>query len=125
MGIKRIKTQNVKQILANTEHFYSVGAIIGDAGVTAVNGKKIIKAGTPVGGTTSTLQDSTAVLKVVNDATVQGVLMHDVDVTEGNTNGTLLVWGFVNEFRLDTSVEIKEAVKTALDGKITFLKRNK
>lgn len=125
MGIKRIKTQNVKQILANTEHFYSVGAIIGDAGVTDVNGKKIIKAGTPVGGATSTLQDSTAVLNVVSDDKVQGVLMHDVDVTEGNANGTLLIWGFVNELRLDKDVTITETVKTALAGKITFLKRNK
>ena len=125
MGIKRIKTQNVKQILANTEHFFSVGAIIGSAGVTAENGKKIIKAGTPVGGTTQTLQESTAVLTVVGDDTVQGVLMHDVDVTDGNSNGTLLIWGFVNEYRIDSSVNIPEAVKTALAGKITFLKRNK
>ncbi len=124
-GIKRIKTTNVKQILANTEHQYSVGAIIGDAGVSAVNGKKIVKAGTAVGGATSTLEDSTAVLTVVTDDTVQGVVLHDVDVTDGNANGTLLIWGFVNEYRLDESVEVPAAVKTALDGKVTFMKRNK
>lgn len=123
--IGRIKSKNVKQILANTQHYYSVGAIIGDAGIVAENGKKIIKAGTPVGGATSTLVDSTAVLTKVDGATVQGVLLFDVDVTEGNANGALLIWGFVNELRLDTDVEVPEAVKEALDGKVTFMKRNK
>ncbi|MFS7206712.1 hypothetical protein AB6831_04300 [Carnobacterium divergens] len=125
MGIKRTKTVNVKQILANTDHFFSVGTMVNDAGVVAENGRKIIKAGTPLGGATKTIADSTAILSVVDDGTVQGVALFDVDVTEGKGNASLLIWGFVNEFRLDSSVTINDAVKKALDGKVTFVKRNK
>lgn len=125
MGIKRTKTVNVKQILANTDHFFSVGAMVNDEGVVAENGRKIIKAGTPLGGATKAIDDSKAILSVVNDETVQGVALFDVDVTEGKGNASLLIWGFVNEFRLDSSVTINDAVKKALDGKVTFVKRNK
>ena len=114
--IKRTKTANVKQILANTELFYSIGA--------QVSGTGLIKAGTPVGGATSVLEDSKAVLTVVSDDTVQGVLLHDVDPTV-DTNATLLIFGFVNEYRLDSEVVIPDAVKEALAGKVTFMKRNK
>lgn len=53
-----------------------------------------------------------------------GIILHDVDVTTGNANATLLIFGFVNTNRLDTDVAIKitPAVKTALNAKVTFLK---
>lgn len=114
--IKRTKAANIKQILANTELQESVGV--------QVKGTGIIKAGTPIGGATNALKDSKAVLEVVADETVQGVLLHDVDTTE-TTNGTMLIFGFVNLFRVDDDVTISEEVEKALDGKITFLKRNK
>lgn len=123
--IQRTNLTNVKQILANVEHQFSVGAQFSDAGVTAVNGRKVILAGTPVGGSTSILADEKAVVKVVADATVQGIALHDVDVTDGTENGTVLIWGFVNTNRLDKAVTIPDAVKTALNGKVTFLARNK
>ena len=52
-----------------------------------------------------------------------GVLLHDVDVTTGNANGTVLIFGFVNTQRLDASVKamITTAVKTALNAKVTFI----
>lgn len=55
-----------------------------------------------------------------------GVALHDVDVTAGNANATLLIFGFVNIDRLDTDVKalITPAVKAALSGKVTFLKDN-
>ena len=55
-----------------------------------------------------------------------GILLHDVDVTDGDANGSLLIWGFVNINRLDASVQsmITDALKTALAGKIWFLKDN-
>lgn len=123
MKLQRKKTISEKQILASTAHFYSVGAIIGDTGAVTVNERKILKAGTPVGGTTSILENEQAKLVKVSDDTAQGVLLHDVDVTDGEGNGTLLVWGFVNESRLDSDVSIPAEVKAALP-KITFLKRN-
>ena len=57
----------------------------------------------------------------VSDA--KGILLHDVDVTTGNANGTLLIFGFVNVDRIDATVMEKnnEHVKEALKG-IYFLK---
>lgn len=113
----------VKQILLNASLYQSLGAQIGDTGVTATNGRKIIPAGTPVGGDDSFLDDEQEVLVVANSAKAQGVLMHDVDVTNGTANGTVVIFGFVNEERID--VTITEEAKTALAGKVTFAKRNK
>lgn len=124
MGSVVSKGKNVKQILANASLFQSFGAQIGDAGVVTVNGRKVIPAGVPVGGANNFYADEQAVLVVSNDAKAQGVLLHEVDVTNGVANGTVLVFGFVNENRLDKSVTISDAAKAALDGKVTFVKRN-
>ena len=53
-----------------------------------------------------------------------GVLLHDVDVTAGNANATLLIFGFVDLDKLDTATatSITGAVKAALKGAVTFLK---
>ena len=123
------KGSNKKQILANATLYQAFGAQIKDEGVTTdSNGKKIIPAGTPVGGVVSFLEDEMAELIVTNtsgDASkTQGVLLYDVDVTAGTQNGTVLVFGFVNENRLDTALTIEADAKTALDSKVTFVKRN-
>ena len=52
-----------------------------------------------------------------------GVLLHDVDVTAGDDNGTLLIFGFVNINRLDTATaNALLAVQSALDGKVFVCK---
>lgn len=124
MGQVVTKGKNVKQILANAVLFQSFGGQVGDTGVTAINGRKIIPAGTPVGGANDFYEDEQAVLTVSNDENAVGVLLHEVDVTEGTNNATVLVFGFVNLNRLDASVTITPEAKTALDGKVTFVKRN-
>lgn len=124
MGSVVTKGKNTKQILANAALFQSFGAQIGDTGITGSNGRKIIPAGTPVGGDNNFYEDEQAILVVSNDAKAQGVLLHDVDVSEGTANGTVLVFGFVNENRLEDSLTVSAAAKTALDGKVTFVKRN-
>lgn len=53
------------------------------------------------------------------DDKATGVLLHDVDVTDGDDNGTLLIFGFVNINRLDADVQT--AITTAasdLEGKV-------
>lgn len=53
------------------------------------------------------------------DDKATGVLLHDVDVTAGDNNGTLLIFGFVNINRLDADVQT--AITTAasdLEGKV-------
>lgn len=115
-----------KQVLGIVQGKIALGALIGDTGVTAdATGRKVIPAGTPVGGDNDVLADEQAVLAVSNDAKAQGVLEHAVDVTEGPANGTLIVAGYINENRLPEGVTITPEAKTALAGKVVFFKRNK
>lgn len=125
-GIKKETAVAVNQILAFVEPQVSVGVVVNNTGITAdADGKKIIKAGTPVYGDltarTTAWTKATTTEGVSNAA---GILLHDVDVTAGNNNGTVLIFGFVNLDRLDstTAALITAAVKTALNAKVTFIK---
>ncbi|WKF70467.1 hypothetical protein QYM39_06035 [Pediococcus pentosaceus] len=122
MSIRTFGSQN--QILANVENKVAYPVTVNATGVTAdSHGRKIIPAGTPIGGAKNALQDDTVVLSVANDATAQGVLEHDIDVTAGESAGTMIVWGWVNEYRMK-NVTVSDEAKTALNGKVTFIKRN-
>lgn len=120
----RIKTSvyvNVNQILFCTDPQVSVGILVSDAGITAGDdGKKIVKAGTPMIGSLEARE--TPFTK--GSEGVVGVLLHDVDVTAGAENGTLLIFGFVDLNKVDakTVALLTESVKTALKGNVTFLK---
>ncbi len=114
------------QVLGFIANKVALGAVISNTGVIAdATGKKIIPAGTPVGGADSTLENEQAVLQVANDATAQGVLEHSVDVTSGNADGTLIVNGYINENHLPAGVTISDDAKKALAGNVVFFKRNK
>lgn len=120
-GFKKSTAITPTQILFNTEPQVSVGIVVSDSGVTANSeGKKIVKAGTPLTGNLEAR--STAFIAGTSNAV--GVLLHDVDVTNGAENGTLLIFGFVNLDRLDstTAALITPEVKTALNAKVTFIK---
>lgn len=125
----RIKTQsyvNVNQILFNTDPQVSVGVLVSDSGISAgSDGRKIVKAGTPLTG--SLEARGTAFAKASTTEGVSnavGILLHDVDVTAGAENGTLLIFGFVDMNKVDTTTAalITSDVKTALKGGVTFLK---
>lgn len=123
MSIKIESAVNVNQILFCTDPQVSVGVIVNNTASVTENGRKIVKAGTPLSGDLTAR--NTAFVKAVdttNPAT--GILLHDVDVTDGNNNGTLLIFGFVNLERLDTTTAalITDTRKTELSGKVTFLK---
>lgn len=114
------------QVLGIINNKVALGVIVDATGVTAdATGKKIIPAGTPVGGDKDTLSDEQAVLTVSNDAKAQGVLEFPVDVTSGQGNGTLIINGYINENRLPAGVTISAEARTALAGKVVFFKRNK
>lgn len=122
-GIKKETYGNVQQILFAVEHQVSVGIVVDETcGVAQTNGRKIAKAGTPVTGDLDkrTVAFTPATTGVSTD--VIGVLLHDVDVTAGDNNGTLLLFGFVNTNRLDdtTKGKITADIKKALP-KITFM----
>lgn len=127
-GIKKSSYVSTNQILFNTDPFVAVSIIVDDAlGVTdPASGRKLVKAGTPLAGD---LTKRETAFVAVNEASAslasnaKGILLHDVDVTTGNANGTLLIFGFVNVDRIDTTVMAKndKYVKEALKG-IYFLK---
>lgn len=124
--IEQVAATATKQILFATQPSMSVGVVVGNAGVNADSeGKKILKAGTPIKGSLEargTAWTLSADSSGSNPAV--GVLLHDVDVTAGNENGTALIFGFVDLNKVDSSVTalITSAAKTALAGKVTFLK---
>lgn len=130
-GISKTTLTATKQILANVELQSSVGCIVPQTLGVAVGTKKIAKAGTPINIDLMNLQN--AVKKVDPDTAGSGaaavpmnaVLLHDVDVTSGNANGTALIFGFVNVNRVDSDVATAITTAVAISGstdKITFMK---
>lgn len=119
-GITKTSGAAPVQILANVDMQFSMGVVCAQGAVSENNGKKILKAGTPMAGNLDAR--TTAFTQATGTDTV-GVLLHDVDVTKGNANGTLLLFGFVNVNRLDSATKalITEEVKTALNAKVTFV----
>lgn len=124
-GIKIEKAVGPTQILFNVDHQVSVGIKLGRASNAAqdFNGKKIVKAGTPLNGDLKAR--TTAFVKAVDTSNpAVGVLLHDVDVTDADANGTLLIHGFVNLSRVDstTAALITEEREKDLAGRVFFLK---
>lgn len=108
------------QILANVEHQFSVGCVVAQAVGTVVGYKKIAKAGTPIVIDYGSL--STAATTGTVGSTANAVLLHDVDVTAGNANGTALIFGFVNINRLDSDVQAKVTAGANKVANVSFLK---
>ena len=122
-GIKKTTYGGPVQILFNVQNQMSVGIRVDDAYSVTRDGRKIVPAGTPLSGDLTAR--NTAFVKAVDTThPATGVLLHDVDVTEGDANGTLLIWGFVDLNKVDsaTAALITATRKTELAGKVTFLK---
>lgn len=116
------------QILYNVQNQMSVSVQVASSAGSVEGGKTIVKAGTPLAGDLTARGTAfTAPVAASEGVTAKpavGVLLHDVDVTDGAANGSLLIWGFVNLDRLDTATaaKITAAVKESLKGSIWFLK---
>lgn len=115
---------NDKQILVAPELAFTIGCLVTNTGVSAnAEGRKILKAGTPVGGA-DVLTNRQAVLAQNTDAP-QGVLLHDVDVTNGQMNGTLLVEGTIDIEKLDEDVKTLVNTASANLKKVTVMSGSK
>jgi len=99
--VRGIKNYSNVNFLASS-NLQSFTTIVSDVGVTVVDGKKVVKAGTVL---------------PTNDASAKGILYNDVDVTHGPQPGALIVEGYILKDRLP--VAPSELAKTALT-KITF-----
>ncbi|GAX04078.1 hypothetical protein IWT140_01715 [Secundilactobacillus pentosiphilus] len=96
-----------REILMNFAEALTFPATVkDDSAVADSDGRKIIKAGTPLGAGTDFLSDRTnTVLSPVTDATAQVVAMHDIDVTQGQTSATVIVRGDVIKENMDDDVQ--------------------
>lgn len=122
-GISKTTLTATNQILANVELQSSVGCIVPQSLGVDVGNKKIVKAGTPIKIDLMDLQ--TVAVKADEDTPLNAVLLHDVDVTNGNANGTALIFGFVNLNRVDSDVAAAIATAVTANGasqRITFMR---
>ena len=124
-GITKVTGVAPVQILFNVQNQMSGGIKLAKnfSGAVTENGRKIVKAGTPLSGDL-TARGTAFVAAADTTAPAVGVLLHDVDVTDNDANATLLIWGFVNLSRVDstTASKITANRKTELAGKVWFLK---
>lgn len=118
-GISKATYTAPKQILANVELQSSVGCIVPQILGVTVGSAKIAKAGTPI---KIDLMNTNTAVAVAGAEDMNAVLLHDVDVTNGNANGTALIFGFVNVNRVEADVAAKIAAVTTNSSKVTFLK---
>lgn len=88
---------NIKEILKFPDHYVALAITVDDEGVVAnEEGKKIVPAGTILGGKTGPILEDTEELAVAkNDADAEGVLFRDTDVTYGPAAGALIIHGFI------------------------------
>lgn len=133
-GITKVTGAAPVQILFNVDNQMSVSIKVSKnvTGTITENGRKILKAGTPLNGDLTArgtafvnAADNTAQSGETSNAKpAVGVLLHDVDVTDADANGSLLIWGFVNLSRLSTGATtlLTAARQTELAGKVWFLK---
>lgn len=133
-GITKVTGAAPVQILFNVDNQMSVSIKVSKnvTGTVTENGRKILKAGTPLNGDLTARGTAFVNAADNTDSTGQspngkpavGVLLHDVDVTDADANGSLLIWGFVNLSRLSTGATtlLTAARQTELAGKVWFLK---
>lgn len=115
---------NMVAFLLQPETAFQVSVMIGNTGVANdANGRKIIKAGTPIGGTTSALETRSTVLQQTNTsslgANTQGILTYEVDVTNGAVSASMIVAGRIDTSRLPVAID--DSAKSALESKGRFI----
>lgn len=123
-GITKTSYGNLNQILANVELQASVGCLVPQSMGVDVDGKKIVKAGTPLNidlTNTSVAVKAPAAAQVDIEGSeivpMNAVLLHDVDVTNGGANGTALYFGIVNLNRLEADVQTSITAAAKIVGK--------
>lgn len=85
MGKIRVTNyQNTKEIL-KYDHFVSEAVVLTQSDATTVDSKKIVKAGT---------------ILPANNATAKGVVLYDVDVTNSDETGALVIHGFIDKTKI-------------------------
>lgn len=105
-------------LIANNSYMVTLPAQVTNTGVDAdADGKKILRAGTPLAGDIT--KRDTAFTKT-NGNTARAILLHDVDVTAGANNATIILAGCVDLLKIDetTRALITDNVKGAVPNVI-------
>lgn len=106
-SVKKNTYGNEKQILAVVDPFISVTVQVAKSAGSADGSKTIVKAGTPLTGdlkarnTAFTAASATGTPAVSNAV---GVVLHDVDVTDGPSEAALVIFGVIDLNKVDTTV---------------------
>jgi hypothetical protein len=114
-----------KEILKFPDHYVAMAVTIDDEGIEPnEDGKKIVPAGTIVGGKENpVLENLDELVEKKNSGNnadkAEGVLFNDVDVTYGPAGGSMLVHGFL---AIDKLPEAPAADAIAALKQITFIK---
>lgn len=119
-GVTKVSAVTPNSILIAPEMAVAFSVVVTNTGVTAgTDGKKIIKAGTPLTGSFEARNTAFT----VGTSSANAVALHDIDVTNGATNGTALAMGVVNLNAVDSTTQalLTTAIKTALNH-ILFVK---
>ena len=102
------KAEPAKDILYLQDDYTAIAVNVSDEGVTAgTDGKKIVPAGTVIGGV---LEDPTQAAVAAEGGSgegavaAEGVLMHDVDVTDGEALGTMIIRGVLDGTKLPANI---------------------
>lgn len=117
--MRKTEYGNTKEILKYSE-FTGVPVTFDTASTAAVaeDGKKVVKAGTIVGGGFLENRSNKGVLAADGTIGAEGVVLYDIDVTDGPKGGSVVVEGYINLAKIPTAPTA--AQKEALP-RITFM----
>jgi hypothetical protein len=117
---------NKKEILKFPDHYVALAVTLDDTGIVANDdGKKIVPAGTIVGGKTKPVLanlDEPVCEKNTQSTDAdeaEGVLLYDVDVTYGKASAAMIIHGFIDTGKLP---EAPAADAIVALKQITFIK---
>lgn len=124
--METVNVNTSKDIRLFPEVCVSIPCLVENTGVIAgADGKKIIKAGTPVGSETDVFENRETVLADSSEHAI-GVVLHDVDVTNATksapANASVLIGGYVDLLKVDSTVTAKINNAKEKLAKITFMK---
>lgn len=94
-----------REILRVADHYIGLPVTVSTTGAVKRGDKKLVLAGTVIGG------DGASVLAVEGTPVVEqdgvgaeGILLHDVDVTHGESAGSMVIHGVINASKIDKAV---------------------
>lgn len=114
-----------KSAVSNVAGTYNFKATVAESTTTWKLGNDTVTLNTygiTVTGTVADGDEIQVVFTASKTTEANAVLLHDVDVTAGNANGTALYIGVVNVNRLDTDVQSKVNCGVNVFGGVSFIR---